>query len=203
MNTPKALLKKVLLMVGLAGFALSLAVLSLVIFKSPVQSISPPPDVIPIAFHQKVSYGVPVHLRIPAIDVDAVLETVGITVNGEMDTPKDPANAAWFNLGPHPGEVGNAVIDGHLDWFNGASAVFENLSKLQKGDKIYVVDERGVTTTFMVREFGIYDQNQDATSVFRSVDGKAHLNIITCEGAWSRSQQSYSSRLVVFSNRQI
>ena len=203
MSTSKYLSKKSLGTVSLAGVLLLLGGTGLAILRSPSQVSSLPKAVAPITVQQKVNYGLPVRLKIPAISLDTAIEAVGITNKGEMGTPEDPANVAWFNLGPRPGEVGNSVIDGHLDWYNGAVTAFENLSKLQKGDKLYVVDETGAATTFVVRGFGTFDQNQDATSVFRSVDGKAHLNLITCEGVWNEAQQSYSSRLIVFTNKEI
>lgn len=44
------------------------------------------------------------------IGVDASVVSVGITPDGEMDIPKDPAHVAWFKFGPRPGESGSAVI---------------------------------------------------------------------------------------------
>jgi len=194
--------KRSLLIIGLLGAGMIAVPLTQLIFNVPDHGSSLAVAIKPTVVAKKVIAGLPVSLRIPAIDVDAPIESVGINSKGEMDTPTDPASTAWFNLGPRPGEVGSSVIDGHLDWFNGTPAVFENLSKLQKGDKLYVVDEDGTTITFVVREFGSYVQNQDATSVFRSVDGKAHLNLITCEGIWNQARQSYSNRLVVFANKE-
>ena len=144
----------------------------------------------------------PVRLKIPAIDVESKFEYVGLTPDGSMDAPKEPANAGWFNLGPRPGENGSAVIAGHYGWKNGIPAVFDNLSKLKKGDKIYIEDENGVSISFVVRESRSYDPKADASTVFNSSDGKAHLNLITCEGSWNRLKKSYSKRLVVFADQE-
>jgi sortase A len=145
--------------------------------------------------------GVPIRLNIPQINVNAVIERVGLTAAGAMDVPKGPADTAWFDLGPRPGEKGSAVISGHYGWKNGIPAAFDDLHKLQKGDKIFVGDEKGATTTFMVREMRMYDQNADATDVFGSNDGQVHLNLITCEGVWDSVKKSYSNRLVVFTDK--
>ena len=144
----------------------------------------------------------PVRLKIPAIDVESKFEYVGLTPDGSMDAPKEPANAGWFNLGPRPGENGSAVIAGHYGWKNGIPAVFDNLSKLKKGDKIYIEDENGVSISFVVRESRSYDPKADASTVFNSSDGKAHLNLITCEGSWNKLKKSYSKRLVVFADQE-
>ena len=116
--------------------------------------------------------------------------------------PKGPATSAWFDLGPRPGENGSAVIDGHFGWKDGIPAVFDNLSKLQKGDIIYVEDTTGSTTAFVVRDIETYGQDEDASDIFASDDGKAHLNLITCGGVWNNAQKSYSNRLVVFTDEE-
>lgn len=144
-----------------------------------------------------------IRLNIPKINVNSAIESVGITSDGAMGAPKGPANAAWYNLGPRPGEAGSAVIDGHSGWFNGIPAVFDNLNKLQKGDKLYIEDKTGTITTFVVRESRSYDPAADASEVFSSNDEKVHLNLITCEGTWSNTEKSYSNRLVVFTDREL
>lgn len=146
--------------------------------------------------------GLPTHIRIPRIDVDAFVEYVGVTPDGAMDVPKERANVAWFNLGSRPGENGSAVFAGHYGWKNGKESVFDNLYKLRKGDKLYIEDEKGVIVSFVVRESRRYDPNEDASGVFNSSDGKAHLNLITCEGDWNKDQKSYSNRLVVFTTKE-
>ncbi|MDO8591830.1 MAG: class F sortase [bacterium] len=150
----------------------------------------------------QTSPGLPLRLQIPAIAVDAAIESVGITPKGEMDVPKNPANAAWYNRGPRPGEKGSSVIDGHYGYKGNVPAVFDNLSKLQKGDKLYVRDVNGMTNTFVVRVSRNYDPKADASGVFLSSDGKAHLNLITCEGVWDKTKNSFSSRLVVFTDKE-
>jgi len=117
--------------------------------------------------------------------------------------PKGPASAGWYVLGPRPGEKGNAVIDGHFGYKNNIPAVFDNLHILQKGDNLYVEDEKGKTVTFVVRELRTYGQNEDASSVFVPSDTKAHLNLITCQGIWNSAQRSYSNRLVVFADEEV
>ncbi len=143
----------------------------------------------------------PLRLSIPVIGLDTRLESVGLTPEGAMDVPTDPSTAAWFDLSPAPGEVGSAVIAGHFGWRDGIPAVFDNLSLLRKGDIVSVQSTDGRTTQFMVREIRTYDAYADAASVFYSSDGKAHLNLITCEGAWNPATKTYSNRLVVFTDK--
>jgi LPXTG-site transpeptidase (sortase) family protein len=153
--------------------------------------------------NQQVNYGPPIRLTIPKIKVNAIVKYVGVTPQGAMDVPKGPTEVAWLNLGPRPGEVGSAVISGHYGWKNNIPAVFDNLNKLQKGDKIHVRDEKGVSITFVVRELKTFGENQDATIIFTSTDGKSHLNLITCKGIWNKNKKSYSNRLIVFADKEV
>lgn len=119
-----------------------------------------------------------------------------------MEAPNGPKNTGWYKLGPRPGDVGSAVIAGHYgQWKSGEGSVFDNLHKLQKGDKIYIQDEKGTITAFAVRESRTYGRDDDATSVFAANDGLAHLNLITCEGAWNEVEKGRLYRLVVFTDK--
>lgn len=143
-------------------------------------------------------------LKIPEINVNAVISTLGINPDGEMETPKDPRDVGWYKYGPSPGEVGSAVIAGHYGpWSGWEGSVFDNLAELRKGDKIYIEDGEGSKITFVVRELRTYDPVADALEVFNSSDGKPHLNLVTCKGEWNNFTNSYPLRLVVFSDREV
>lgn len=146
--------------------------------------------------------GIPVNLKIPNINIDADVESVGLTAKGAVDTPKSFTNVAWFNLGPRPGEEGSSVIDGHSGWKKGIQSVFDNLYKIKKGDKVSVTDEKGEIITFVVTNFRTYNLKDDATDIFTSNDGKAHLNLITCVGHWNVGQKSPNDRFVVFTDKE-
>jgi LPXTG-site transpeptidase (sortase) family protein len=144
--------------------------------------------------------GLPVRLKIPIIGVDTAIEDAYITPDGRMDVPVGSKNVAWFALGPNPGEVGSAVIGGHFGIKDGVPFVFYDLDKLKTGDYVYVVDDRGDTLAFVVRDIKLFDRDADATTVFTSDDGIAHLNLITCEGIWNKVNDTYPQRRVVFTD---
>ncbi len=152
-------------------------------------------------FLEQSKIGIPTNLKIPKLNINTSLVGVGVTPQGAVDAPTTPTAAAWFNLGPRPGEEGSSVIVGHYGWKNSEPAVFDDLNKLQKGDKIYVQDENMVTATFVVTEIQSYDQKANTDEVFFSNDGKSHLNLITCGGVWNKIDKSYSRRLVVFTDK--
>ena len=142
----------------------------------------------------------PIRLTIPKINVDAMIQSMGLTPNGAMDVPVGPADVSWFRLGTIPGYTGSAVIAWHYGiWKNGDISVFHNLHTLRKGDTISIEDAQGEIITFVVTKLRIYDADADTSSVFRSNDGKSHLNIITC--VWDKKSNTYPQRLVVFTER--
>lgn len=151
---------------------------------------------------KQTNVDLPTSLHIPKININATIEYVGLTSDGAMDIPKNPDQVAWYELGPRPGDNGNAVIAGHHGhWKNGDGSVFDNLDSLESGDTLYIKDKKGTTITFVVQKSEILDPNSDASEVFVSNDGKSHLNLITCIGKWDEISQTYSKRLVVYTNK--
>ncbi len=200
----KILLKRVLLATVLSGFALFATLLLYFFSKNPIEGGSAliVESAAALSSQEQASVELPVRLKIPVIDVDSTVIPVGLTSDGAMGVPKGPNEVVWFNLGPRPGENGSAVIAGHYGWKNNIPAVFDNLHKLSKGDKISVEDEKGVTTTFVVREIRTYSKDDAASDVFASGDGKVHLNLITCTGAWNKAEKTRSDRLIVFTDKE-
>lgn len=143
--------------------------------------------------------GIPQTISIPSIDVTANVESVGLNDKNKMDTPKDPDNVAWFNLGYKPGVAGNAVIAGHLDKVTGAPAVFWNISKLKVGDTITITDDNNNNWTFTVKRIESYEENQFPLQEVFGPSSQPMLNLITCQGTWNAAERSYSHRLVVYS----
>lgn len=147
----------------------------------------------------KQAPAVPVHITIPAINVDTAVGSVGMDSQGRMDVPKTSDDTAWYDLGFKPGEKGSAVIDGHLDKVTGAPAVFWNLKNLQSGDKITITDAHNQSYTFVVTSVMQYPWNDfPLQQVFNTTD-KPRLNLITCSGTWDEGTHNYSTRTVVYS----
>lgn len=172
-------------------FTLVLTVFCLLYFVAPkkipskILEIIPPPNY-------------PIRLIIPSINVNAQIQQLGVNLLGEMEVPTNIIDAGWFKLGPKPGDFGSAVIAGHLNGKNGKIGVFANLDKLKPGDKIMVEMNDHQTKTFTVDQIKIFNSGY-APEVFSSSDGN-NLNLITCDGYWDKTKQSYSQRLVVFAH---
>ena len=172
------------------------------VLKNTAQSNSVPTNIIATTLnHQVASFNLPIRLIIPIINVDAVIKYNGLTSDGAMDIDKDPTTVAWYRLGPRPGETGSAVIAGHYGWTGNEPAAFNDIHTLIKGDELSIIDEKGTSISFIVQIVKKYSPEAEASSVFKSTDGKSHLNLITCGGTWENSKNTYSDRIVVFADK--
>jgi sortase A len=153
----------------------------------------------------KTTNGSPVRLTIPDLSVSAGFQYNGLKSNGTIGTPTNIYDAGWYTKSVRPGEKGVAIVTGHVARIQGGvktkPGVFSNLGNLDIGDKIKVLNDKGETITFVVRKTRTYDKSANAAEVFKSNDGGAHLNLITCDGVWDAAHQSYTKRLVVFADR--
>jgi sortase A len=143
-------------------------------------------------------YGLPIKLEIPKIKLSTDILQMGLTASGNMDAPAKVTDVGWYKNGPHPGNAGSAVIAGHFGV--GGPGVFVDLVKLQKGDNLLVTDEKGQTSSFVVRETRTYAYTEHPSEVFNA-SGGAHLNLITCAGDWNAAARTYTNRLVIFADK--
>ncbi len=141
----------------------------------------------------------PVELRIPVLDIDVRIEAVGLDSQGRMNIPKNVYQAGWYEPGARPGDIGQAVLDGHINTPQLTPSIFYNLHRLEQGDTIEIIDTKGTVWEFEVERTAVYDNDRFPIElVFGKKDGR-FLNLITCSGIWDRSEQSFSQRTVVFS----
>lgn len=143
-------------------------------------------------------YDVPVQLSIPKIGIETNVLPMGLTDDNDMEAPPTNDDAGWYRYGTRPGNEGSAVIAGHFGLRG--DAVFGKLGSLEKGDVIFVNDVRGQQSEFIVIETRQYAYDANPREVFTSTSG-THLNLITCNGDWDTSQNSYANRLVVFTQK--
>lgn len=143
----------------------------------------------------------PVWLRIDAIGLDASLAPVGLKSDGSLQVPSDPYMAGWYQGSPTPGEIGPAIIDGHVDRIGGI-AVFWRLRELKPGDIIEIDRQDGTIAQFKV---DILQQFAQADFPSQKVYGNiAHvgLRLITCGGIFNPASGHYSDNIVVFASLQ-
>ena len=132
----------------------------------------------------------------------AFIESVGTQSNGDLATPTHNPweDAGWYNLGPHPGERGSAVIDGHLDRPGGYPAVFWRLRDLHVGDEVLVMNIAGKTLHFRVTRTALYSPQEAPLQDIFGNWGGIYLNLLTCAGDWIPSEHQATLRLVVYTS---
>ena len=140
---------------------------------------------------------VPQRLRIPAIGVDSSLVALGLADDGSLETPPGAFPAGWFTGAPTPGEIGPAIIAGHVRYVT--PGVFERLAELAPGDRIHVARQDGTTATFAVRTVEHVDKSRFPTKkVYGDLDHPG-LRLITCGGLDARTA-AFEQNVVVFAD---
>ena len=142
----------------------------------------------------------PVRIRVPALHIDAVVESVGRKADGTMKTPSTFKTTAWFNEGSLAGAEGNTVIAGHLNNAITTSGVFEHLDALSLGETIILTDENGKEARYIVREMTVYETLKAPNDIIFATEGTSRVVLITCNGAWDKGKRSYDKRLVIFAD---
>ena len=137
----------------------------------------------------------PIRLVIASIGVNALIESRGLDANRNLATPSDFHDVAWYKLGPKPGEAGNALINGHVNWWTG-DAVFTRLHSVKVGDEVRVIRGDGQSVLFKVTGKQTVDAHSRIASLF-APSSTATLTLITCSGVWNPLTQSDTERLLV------
>jgi len=145
----------------------------------------------------------PVAVRVPAIGVDSELLTLGLNADGTLEVPQpgpDYDKAAWFGDSPRPGDIGPAVIEGHVDSAANGPSVFYELGRLVVGDRIEITRADGSVATFAVNEVRVVPKTDFPTfDVYSNTEGP-ELRLITCGGPFDSAARSYVDNIVVFAS---
>jgi hypothetical protein len=141
----------------------------------------------------------PVELTVPAISLAVSLSTLGLNADGTVQVPAAVQQPGWFRLGPTPGQIGSAVILGHVDSYAGPG-VFFKLPTLVAGDLVDVSLADGVTAEFKVTSVATYlKANFPDQSVYAS-NGSGALQLVTCGGTFDSATGHYLSNIVVYTS---
>ncbi len=138
----------------------------------------------------------PVQLTIPAIGVHTEVMRLGLRRDGSLEVPPDRRTAGWFTGGPAAGQIGPAVIAGHVHW-NGLPGVFARLGKLKYDDRITVARSDGSAAVFRVTRVSQFRKSSFPTELVYGNAREAGLRLITCAGL-NTSTHTYRDNVVVF-----
>jgi sortase (surface protein transpeptidase) len=165
----------------------------------PAPAVAAPPAPVVLAAPAARTLVVPTRVSIPAIDVDTALTTIGVDGAGALVPPVDVDRAGWFAAGPAPGEVGPAVLAGHVDDRTGP-AVFFRLEELEAGDEVVVTRSDGQPVVFTVTRVATYPKTDFATAEVYGPTTGPELRLITCGGSFDRTRRSYTDNVVVYAD---
>jgi LPXTG-site transpeptidase (sortase) family protein len=143
------------------------------------------------------SSATPVSVQIPSIAVNAKLESLHRDSTGALAPPTAWDDAGWFADGVVPGQVGPAVIAGHVDSLTSA-AVFYDLDELAPGDTAQVTMSDGTKLTFTVTKTEQASKHAFPTSEVYAATPDPELRLITCGGPYDPAWGHYSENLIVF-----
>ncbi len=146
-----------------------------------------------------VARSVPVSLSIPTLGLTVPLITLGVNLDRSVQVPTSPQQAGWFKLGPTPGQLGSAVILGHVDSYRGPGVFFE-LRSLTVGDRVNVGLADGVTAEFAVTSVAMYPQEQFPAQQVYGSQGISALQLVTCGGVFDTQSRGYLSNVVVYTS---
>jgi hypothetical protein len=155
----------------------------------------PPPSVAQVS---RLARSVPVRLQIDAIGVDTTLMALGLRKDGTMEVPPGGFPAGWFTGAPTPGELGPAIVAGHIDW-NGPG-VFYHLADLKPGDQITITRKDGSKPVFRVTRVAQFSKDQFPTRLVYGNLDHAALRLITCGGSFNTASGHYEDNIVAFAD---
>ena len=156
--------------------------------------------------------GSPTRMSIPALNVDAPIETIGLDRRAQPDSmgqaplgaPVDQRKAGWYAAGPKPGSgTGTVLTNGHT--YRDGSAIFQEdfAARVAVGQQIDLVIDNGSTCGYRISS--IWREVDAVTDYPRLVasehlydmQGPERLFLETCGGPWVESARRFKDINVV------
>lgn len=165
----------------------------------PPKAAAPVPSSVPVTAPFKGLR--PISVKIPKIGADSSLVSVGLKTDGSISVPSvhKPMQAAWYQLSPVPGDVGPAVVLGHVDG-DKMPGIFYKLKDLVPGDEVDIDRSDGKKLKFVVdRVTQVPKDTFPKDAVYGNSD-KPELRLITCGGVFDHAAHSYKDNIVVYAN---
>lgn len=150
----------------------------------------------------------PQRVVIPSLGVDASLTGLGRTADGGWDVPPvtTPELASWYSDGVTPGQVGPAVILGHVSGRPAGATrsipgVFAKLDKIEVGARVQVAGAGGASAQFEVTRVEHVKKAAFPTGEVLGGTPGPELRLITCGGTLRTlpdGSHSYDGSVIVF-----
>jgi len=157
------------------------------------------PPVLPVPQALSTTRSLPLTLRIPALGMSVPLLSLGLNADGTVQVPAVTTQPGWFRLGVTPGQIGSAVILGHVDSYLGAG-IFFKLRTLAPGDQVDVDLTDGDTAQFTVDSVAMYSKLAFPARRVYASHGSSALQLVTCGGVFDHQTGHYLSNIVVYTS---
>jgi sortase (surface protein transpeptidase) len=154
---------------------------------------------------------VPTRLLIPAIGVDAPVESRGTvrTTNpftGQVvdgyGVPESMSTTSWWSDGPRPGSGRMAVVLGH-EQVGGGYGVFNRLTQLHAGDDVTLRDRSGAALHLRVLQAPVTGLDKSTPALADALNrhpAGADVALVTCGGKFDPKARQSEDNTVVFAS---
>lgn len=123
---------------------------------------------------------------------------LGLDTDGALQVPPGAFPAGWFTGAPTPGELGPAIMVGHVDLKG--PGVFFRLHSLEPGDRVVVTRADGSKPVFRVSRVERFPKDRFPTRlVYGNLDHPG-LRLITCGGTFNTATGHYEDNFVAFAD---
>nr|CEL22179.1 putative secreted protein [Kibdelosporangium sp. MJ126-NF4]CTQ92960.1 putative secreted protein [Kibdelosporangium sp. MJ126-NF4] len=145
----------------------------------------------------------PTEVTIPKIGAHSSLIALGLNPDETVQVPPvtQPMQAGWYDKAPTPGEVGPAIILGHVDGDH-KPGIFFKLKEMTAGDEILVNRSDGTKARFVVDRVKQVSKDSFPTDEVYGDTTRPELRLITCGGVFDKDARSYKDNIIVFATLQ-
>lgn len=135
-------------------------------------------------------------VRLPSLGLDLTVRATGVTDQGQMSLPADPAVLGWYRFGAVPGQAGSTVMAGHVDTLEDGIGPLAALASARPGEAVVVTMPSGRRVDYVVDSIESFDRRALPDEVF-SRTGPPRLRLITCGGEFDPDRGGYQQNVVV------
>lgn len=138
----------------------------------------------------------PRYVKIPSLNVNSRVFSVGVTSNGNIDTPQNVNDLAWYDGSAKPGQPGQVFVDGHAE----KSGALAGVANLRAGDTITLQSGSGATFNYRVTSSEkVASAKVDMSKALNTPDGADKgLTIMAATGEFNYRTNDTPERFVVY-----
>jgi len=142
---------------------------------------------------------IPVRLQVPDIGINTVLVPLGQAPDGTMDVPGgqpgDPGG--WYKYSPTPGQLGPAVILGHVNNLASPEGLFYRLHEMKQGQRFSVTRADHSVAVFEVDKLAEVKKATFPTLAVYGNTNRAEIRLITC-GGFDQATGEWTENTIVY-----